>query len=86
MSITIKLAYCFGTRSIEDVVRFYQANRPDVFYQECLQPFVLMLMSVRAGRVMDTKLSIYTPDVQLALPLTPNRGARGHRPVPVQRF
>ncbi|MBP3478439.1 MAG: helix-turn-helix domain-containing protein [Oscillospiraceae bacterium] len=67
MPITIAPKLSYGKKQLDQVIRFHQSDKPSVFYQEILSPFLLMLMTVNADRPKDTYMSVYTPDAQFAL-------------------
>lgn len=68
MSITVEPLRLCGNGSINQVISFHVAEKSDVFYQEIKVPFLLMLMSVKAGDPESSTLSVYTADAQYCLP------------------
>ena len=68
MKITVKAIQLAGHQKYEDIIAFHRSEKNDVFYQESLVPFFLMLMNVRASHPEKTSFSLFTPETQLLIP------------------
>lgn len=66
MSITVKPIAANGKKEIQKLVAFHTSDKSSVFYQEILVPFLLMRMTVWAGRPKECFLSFYTPDAHFS--------------------
>lgn len=67
MSITIQPRFSYGRKKLDEIIRFHQSDKPSVFYQEVLSPFMLMLMTVNAANPKNTVMSAFTPDAEFVL-------------------
>lgn len=65
MNITFEPTQLVGSQQYKDIVAFHGKGNGDVFVQESLVPFFLMLMSVQAAHPEKTTFSLYTPTSQL---------------------
>lgn len=65
MNITFDPTQLAGEQQYKDIVAFHGKGNGDVFVQESLVPFFLMLMNVRAAHPEQTSFSLYTPTSQL---------------------
>ena len=68
MKITVKAIQLAGHQKYEDIIAFHRSEKNDVFYQESLVPFFLMLMNVIASHPEKTSFSLFTPETQLLVP------------------
>ncbi|MBR4393257.1 MAG: helix-turn-helix domain-containing protein [Oscillospiraceae bacterium] len=68
MKITVKAIQLAGHQKYEDIIAFHRSEKNDVFYQESLVPFFLMLMNVIASHPEKTSFSLFTPETQLLIP------------------
>ena len=64
MEISVDAFRLAGTQKYEDILAFHSSEKSNVFYQESLVPFFLMLMSHNAEHPERDVLSIYTPQSQ----------------------
>ena len=77
MEITVKAIPLAGNQKYEDIIAFHRSERSDVFYQESLVPFFLMLMNVNAAHPEKTSFSLFTPETQLLVPTASGISGRG---------
>lgn len=65
MNITFEPTQLVGSQQYKDIVAFHGKGNGDVFVQESLVPFFLMLMNVQAAHPEKTTFSLYTPTSQI---------------------
>ena len=77
MKITVNAIQLAGNQKYEDIIAFHRSERSDVFYQESLVPFFLMLMNVNAAHPEKTSFSLFTPETQILVPSASGIRGRG---------
>lgn len=77
MKITVNAIQLAGNQRYEDIIAFHRAEKSEVFYQESLVPFFLMLMNVNAAHPEKTSFSLFTPETQLLVPSASGIRGRG---------
>lgn len=67
MAIFIEPIVLHGSKRIDEIISFHQNPESDVFYQEILVPFFLMLMTVSPGNDQKSTLVMCAPDSEFQM-------------------
>ena len=67
MPISFDVQAIAGTQHFDQIISFHSTAKSDIFYQESLVPFFLMLMRNSTAHPSQNRLTLFTPESQFAL-------------------